>query len=768
MVIFAGILWFFLYSQLPVDGSSGDLSGFGRDGFQVKWILEDKHEIYPEDVIQTINGRTIEEFLSSFGSIHQLKEISTLDYEILRDGRKINLQIQITPLSSFDIAQRYWPQLFIATIQIIISGYLIFQRPGELAARILGFFTLSLFIQILGDAYNFQPSILALGWPFWMHFAFEQVSYTMASVSIVHFILVFPFPNPWFKCYAPLKVAGIYLFPLLVMMVTMALSPSWSTAINYGNQAIIAICSMGYVFALFELFRKAKMTAIKSAHAQIQWIIACALFAAIIALPGYFFPLALGIPPFIPLDYLTLFLIVIPVGLTISVVRYHLFDIEIAINKSLVYSVLTIFLAGVYYVTIIFIQEILFPLFSIKLNSIAVGTATLITASIFSPARDKIQNLIDRRFYREKLDIRSTIVEFTNKVRTTVNLDELLDILANFPTTSLNCSWGAICLNDKYDGLKIAKTSSTSDVPVEIIPNFENWVKVNAGEICEKRSDPYCLYVPLYLPGKNGNIHLIGTLILGAHVAKREYRKDEIQLIRLIADHAGAAITNAQTILEHEKTAQEQISLYHKMVLSLAQAIEARDPYTCGHSEVIASLSTEIGKRIGFTEKGYYVLNWAGLLHDVGKIGIRDSILYKQSKLTDEEWQEMKKHPDIGAHIVSSIPGMERVSEIIRCHHENFDGSGYPNKLSGLQIPVEARIIRVVDSFLAMTDHRPYNRIMSPEEAIDEIKRCSGKQYDPMIVKIFVELHSKEADVFLHGRNLLPESCVSIPDYAVG
>ena len=332
----------------------------------------------------------------------------------------------------------------------------------------------------------------------------------------------------------------------------------------------------------------------------------------------------------------------------------------------------------------------------------------------------------------------------------------------------MNCSWAAICLNDKYDGLKIAKISSNTEAPVGIIPNFENWAKVNAGEICEKRSDPYCLYVPLFLPGNNGNVHLIGTLILGAHVAKREYRKEEIQLIRVIADHAGAAIANAQTVLEHEKNAREQISLYHNMVLSLAQAIEARDPYTRGHSEMIASLSTEVGRRVGFTKNGYYVLYWAGLLHDVGKIGIRDSILYKQSKLTDEEWQEMKKHPDIGADIVSAIPGMERVSEIIRCHHENFDGGGYPNRLSGLQIPVEARIIRVIDSYLAMTDHRPYNKIMTQEEAIGEIKCCAGKQYDPMVVKIFVELHSKEADVFMREYNFLPASDVSIPDYAVG
>ena len=275
----------------------------------------------------------------------------------------------------------------------MISGYLIFQRPHELAARILGFFTLSLYIQILGDAYNFQPAILSSGWPFWLHFAFEQVSYALASVSIVHFVLIFPFSHPWFKHHAPLKVVGIYVLPLLTMTTTMALSPSWSTAINYGNQTIIATCSIGYTFAIFELFRKARMSSIRSSHAQIQWLIACALFAAIVALPGYFFPLALGMSPFVSVEYLTLFLMVIPIGLAISVVRYHLFDIEIAINKSLVYSALTIFLAGVYYVSVILIQEIILPLFSIELNSIAIGIATLITASIFSPRGIKYKTL---------------------------------------------------------------------------------------------------------------------------------------------------------------------------------------------------------------------------------------------------------------------------------------------------------------------------------------------------------------------------------------
>jgi HD-GYP domain-containing protein (c-di-GMP phosphodiesterase class II) len=322
-------------------------------------------------------------------------------------------------------------------------------------------------------------------------------------------------------------------------------------------------------------------------------------------------------------------------------------------------------------------------------------------------------------------------------------------------------------MNDKNNGLEIVKMSENSDVPLGIIPNFDLWSKLNAGNICESKSYPYGLYIPLSVPSNNGHVRLIGLLVLGPHIAKREYRSDELQLIRVIADQAGAAIANAQTFQEHEKNIQKQISLYHNVVLSLAQAIEARDPYTRGHSEMIAGLSIEIGKRIGLTEKGYYVLRWASLLHDVGKIGIRDSILYKPSKLTDDEWKEMRRHPDIGAEIVGAIPDMKRVSEIIRCHHENYDGSGYPNGLSEVRIPVEARIIRITDSFLAMTDYRPYNKIMTQEEAIDEIKRCAGKQYDPSIAKTFIEMYSKASDIFLHGPNSLPLHLVSINDNAV-
>lgn len=133
-------------------------------------------------------------------------------------------------------------------------------------------------------------------------------------------------------------------------------------------------------------------------------------------------------------------------------------------------------------------------------------------------------------------------------------------------------------------------------------------------------------------------------------------------------------------------------------------------------------------------------LSWAALLHDIGKIGVEDQILYKPGPLTDREWEIMKTHPEIGAQMVGGLTGMENIAAMILGHHERMDGSGYPRGLAGEQIPLGARILAVVDSYSAMTEGRPYRSAKSHEEAIIELKNLSGKQYDTNVVNTFIGL----------------------------
>jgi HD-GYP domain-containing protein (c-di-GMP phosphodiesterase class II) len=133
-------------------------------------------------------------------------------------------------------------------------------------------------------------------------------------------------------------------------------------------------------------------------------------------------------------------------------------------------------------------------------------------------------------------------------------------------------------------------------------------------------------------------------------------------------------------------------------------------------------------------------------LHDIGKIGISDSILLKPDKLTAEEWEEIRKHPIVGHQIVQGIKFLERPASLIKWHHERFDGKGYPNGLKGRDIPLEARLFAIVDTYDALTSDRPYRKAFSSEAAETEIKRCSGTQFDPDLVQVFLQIPQEELD----------------------
>jgi len=173
---------------------------------------------------------------------------------------------------------------------------------------------------------------------------------------------------------------------------------------------------------------------------------------------------------------------------------------------------------------------------------------------------------------------------------------------------------------------------------------------------------------------------------------------------------------------------------YLDTVRSLVGALEAKDPYTRGHSERVAQYAVAIAAAIGMQEQEIERIRLAAQLHDLGKVGLSDTVLCKPGKLTGEEYYEVKNHPEIGAAIVERVSTLAELAPIVRHHHEKYDGTGYVAGLAGSSIPMESRVLAVADSFDAMTSSRAYRAAMSIEEATQEILACSGSQFDPAIV----------------------------------
>jgi putative nucleotidyltransferase with HDIG domain len=181
----------------------------------------------------------------------------------------------------------------------------------------------------------------------------------------------------------------------------------------------------------------------------------------------------------------------------------------------------------------------------------------------------------------------------------------------------------------------------------------------------------------------------------------------------------------------------------HQFSESIGNAIDAKDKSTYQHSQQVAVISYLLALAMGFKPKQADIIHIAGHLHDIGKIAVPDEVLKKKGIFTDEDWRWMKKHPEAGAAIVSSIKLFNSkggVRDIILYHHERYDGRGYPNGLKGKEIPLGARIVAVADAFSAIIQDRPYRKGRSFEEAVEEIKKNSGTQFDPVIVSAFLEI----------------------------
>jgi putative nucleotidyltransferase with HDIG domain len=182
---------------------------------------------------------------------------------------------------------------------------------------------------------------------------------------------------------------------------------------------------------------------------------------------------------------------------------------------------------------------------------------------------------------------------------------------------------------------------------------------------------------------------------------------------------------------------------YRATVRALEAALDARDQSAPGHCRRVAKLAGQLAAEMGFKGKHLMVLEYGALLHDIGKLGIPDTILMKPAKLTDKEWSVMRQHPEMGCQIVEHIDFLRDALPIIRYHHEHYDGSGYPDGLVGDEIPLLARIFAVADSFDAQTNQRPYNVVHSAETALQNILNDRGRVFDPQVVDVFVSLIRK-------------------------
>ncbi|HNC87864.1 MAG TPA: HD domain-containing protein, partial [Anaerolineales bacterium] len=347
---------------------------------------------------------------------------------------------------------------------------------------------------------------------------------------------------------------------------------------------------------------------------------------------------------------------------------------------------------------------------------------------------------------RTSLRTTSLLYHLSNKIIQVDNLkDAARDIAQTAHKLAKSITTGVILFNAEGDMVAEVEISSEgihggTDHPMEIIRDVMvsgQLIYLSRGQsiirACLPIQTPIRTYGAVWMdmPENQGNKHAANPNDLQALVSQTAIALER-SLLLVESQRQAVEIKAAYDMLE---------STYDQTLAALMSALDARDRETEGHSLRVSHLAAKLGKALNFSHDQLKVLERGSLLHDIGKIGISDTILHKPGPLNEEEWKIMKLHPDIGAKIVAGIPFLQDTIPLIRHHQERWDGTGYPDALYGEEIPILARMFAIVDAFDALTSKRPYReRTMSTEEALDYLRSQSGILFDPNIIEIFETL----------------------------
>jgi HD-GYP domain-containing protein (c-di-GMP phosphodiesterase class II) len=343
----------------------------------------------------------------------------------------------------------------------------------------------------------------------------------------------------------------------------------------------------------------------------------------------------------------------------------------------------------------------------------------------------------------------STLMELSAILNSTLQISEVLRRAVEAATRLMECEVGSLLLlNEKCDELvfEVAlgeRGREVKEVRLKVGEGVAGWV-ARTGQstvVSDVRRDPRFsrrVDVRTHFVTRNmicvavkSRDRIIGVLQAINRRTDRPFDGEDQRLFESLARQVGIAIENARLYEEVKET-------FLSTAATLAEAIEKRDPYTGGHVRRVVDISLVIGEELGLKAEEKETLELAAILHDVGKIGIRDGVLLKHGPLTPEELAHIRLHPQLGAEILAPIKQLEAVIPAVRHHQERCDGQGYPQGLKGDEIPLASRVIAVADAFDAMTTDRPYRPRLSDEAAATEIEQCAGSQFDRKVAKAFL------------------------------
>lgn len=357
----------------------------------------------------------------------------------------------------------------------------------------------------------------------------------------------------------------------------------------------------------------------------------------------------------------------------------------------------------------------------------------------------------------------STLLKVSSSLASTMELPQILQIAIESAADLLRLETGAIyTLEDETlnlgattpplppqfpDELRLAhlkdhphiQKAVLNKAPVYLHDSQNATLTPAERTIVETRHLVSILYFPLLLKED-----AIGVFILGTTDAPRKFTPSEIDLSYILSFQVSLAVANAKLYQKAQQAIQDLTCAYDATLEGWSRVLDMRDHITDEHTRRVVNLTMALAKKMGFPEADLGHIRRGAILHDIGKMAIPDAILQKNEALSESEWEIMRTHPEKAYRILSQIEYLIPAIDIPYCHHEKWDGSGYPRQLKGEEIPIAARLFAVADVYDAITSDRPYRKAWRREEALDHIREQSGKYFDPAVVKAFCEMMGEQ------------------------
>ncbi len=363
----------------------------------------------------------------------------------------------------------------------------------------------------------------------------------------------------------------------------------------------------------------------------------------------------------------------------------------------------------------------------------------------------KVNNELKRLLYTK-----DTLISLSQQLNSSLRLETLLDTFLLTVVGQLRVESACFLLARDWDSTVLVPSVSKG-VKRELVENLKIPFESAFGSVVASHERPldveelesypevgrhvkaiaaagFILCHPIHVKGR-----FIGVLLLGERVHGNGFTPLDMEMLTSLSSSAGIAIENARLYNELQET-------YLATIKAFVNTIEAKDPYTRGHTERVADYATAIAQGMGLPPEEIETIRFGAILHDIGKLGVYEQILWKPTALDEEEWKIVKSHPETGASILSGIRFLEKAIDIVRHHHERLDGRGYPDGLKADELSLNARIACVADSFDAMTSNRPYRDALPISEALAQMAQKAGTQFDPLVTETFANL-VKQGDI---------------------